>query len=321
MYSINVLLVSYNQEKEIRRAIDSVLCQKQYGLNKIIICDDGSTDETLSIIRDYELLYPDVIRVYTNQKNLGRAKMYNNIWKAVTNRGEADLFCMLSGDDAFCDGWFKTIQCFVSSKEINVKECAVTIFSNWKSINPNGDEKVNKGNHHVDNDKLDLTSLKLRALIFNRSLMISQKVYEKFSPLILDEGLCLAEEMYDIQIEKCTDYGYYCDYVGSIYYTGIGVSKELLGSVDYYTERVRACERMKSLFNYRKKDVLYWDYLGSIYSILYNPTISNLLRIIRNYAKSFDFKYNRLSFSHDVLMFLACVKRTIKKLFCHSSKP
>ncbi len=39
---INVLIVTYKQADTIGRNIESILCQKEYGLNEIVICDDLS---------------------------------------------------------------------------------------------------------------------------------------------------------------------------------------------------------------------------------------------------------------------------------------
>ena len=51
---INVLVVTYNQENVIGRCLESILCQKVFGLNKIIICDDHSTDNNWLIINAYK---------------------------------------------------------------------------------------------------------------------------------------------------------------------------------------------------------------------------------------------------------------------------
>ena len=50
MVKINVLIITYNQEDLIKRAIDSILCQKEYGLNKIVVSDDCSSDNTWNVL-------------------------------------------------------------------------------------------------------------------------------------------------------------------------------------------------------------------------------------------------------------------------------
>ena len=51
-YSISVVIPAYNAEKFINRAIDSVLAQT-YQPDEIIVVDDGSTDDTVSVVSKY----------------------------------------------------------------------------------------------------------------------------------------------------------------------------------------------------------------------------------------------------------------------------
>lgn len=53
MSKISVVMPTYNAEKHVSEAIESVLKQS-FGDFGFIIVDDGSTDETLSIIRSYQ---------------------------------------------------------------------------------------------------------------------------------------------------------------------------------------------------------------------------------------------------------------------------
>ncbi len=52
--AISVIMSAYNNERYLRKAIDSIVAQT-FGDFEYIIIDDGSTDATLSILRDYEL--------------------------------------------------------------------------------------------------------------------------------------------------------------------------------------------------------------------------------------------------------------------------
>ena len=48
---ISVLMITYNQEKIVRRALDSLIAQKDY-LYEICINDDCSTDNTFQVIQE-----------------------------------------------------------------------------------------------------------------------------------------------------------------------------------------------------------------------------------------------------------------------------
>lgn len=70
---VSVLITSYNKEKYIGSAIESVL-RSIYKNIEVIISDDCSTDATVDIARRYES-ENDSIRLYVNKENLGD---YNN---------------------------------------------------------------------------------------------------------------------------------------------------------------------------------------------------------------------------------------------------
>src|SRR3982751_631540 len=66
---VSVLMTSYNREKYIGFAIESVMAST-YQNWELIVVDDCSTDKTLQIAREYEKK-DKRIRVYLNEKNLG----------------------------------------------------------------------------------------------------------------------------------------------------------------------------------------------------------------------------------------------------------
>jgi len=66
---VSVLMTSYNREKYIAFAMESVLAST-YTDFELIIVDDGSKDNTVAIARDYEKK-DNRVRVYQNEKNLG----------------------------------------------------------------------------------------------------------------------------------------------------------------------------------------------------------------------------------------------------------
>ena len=72
---IRIIIPVYNGEKYIGRCLDSVLDQtfKEF---QVLAINDGSKDNSLDILREYESKHPDKIKVFT-QKNMGVAKTRN----------------------------------------------------------------------------------------------------------------------------------------------------------------------------------------------------------------------------------------------------
>lgn len=229
---INVLLLTYCQENLIGRAIESVMRQKDDGLNELIICDDCSTDNTWKVINDYAKLYPSMIRAFHNEKNLG---IYGNCNKLVSIRGKADLFCFLSGDDELCDGWFRSVTEYV--KENNVRlEMAVGFFSDWETFYNDGKKQIFHTNSSVNKDNR-LFGLHLRGMVSTRSMILSQTVMNSFIPVDTTKGVGFAESSFNNQWMQKIEMPYYIPFVGSRYYAGIGVSSDVskLGN-KYYTD-------------------------------------------------------------------------------------
>jgi glucosyltransferase len=73
---VSVIVLTYNQEGTIRRTLDSILSQQCNFPFEIVIGDDASSDNTLSICREYEAKYPNIIRIIANTVNKGVIRNY-----------------------------------------------------------------------------------------------------------------------------------------------------------------------------------------------------------------------------------------------------
>ena len=84
-YKVSVIMASYNGEKYISDAIQSLLDQTFQDW-ELVICDDCSTDSTYQILKRYAEKYPDKFQVLHNEKNLRLAASLNRCIKCT--RGE-----------------------------------------------------------------------------------------------------------------------------------------------------------------------------------------------------------------------------------------
>ena len=92
--SVNVLIFTYNQENIVKDTIESVINQSYENISKIIIADDGSTDKTPTIIKEYARNNPHIEPILA-QKNKGIAHNMNRALKRVNG----DYVSFLDGDD------------------------------------------------------------------------------------------------------------------------------------------------------------------------------------------------------------------------------
>lgn len=81
---VSVLMTSYNREKFVAEAVNSVL-QSTYKEIELIICDDGSTDKTVEIIRSIAAKDRRV-RLHQNEKNLGDYPNRNMVASLATGK-------------------------------------------------------------------------------------------------------------------------------------------------------------------------------------------------------------------------------------------
>lgn len=80
---VSVVMGIYNCEKTLKESMDSLLNQT-YDSFEIIICEDGSKDNTLQIAKDYVQKYPKKIRLIQNETNRGLAYSLNKCIEVST---------------------------------------------------------------------------------------------------------------------------------------------------------------------------------------------------------------------------------------------
>lgn len=102
----SVIIPTYNRQDFISKAIDSVV-QQSFQDWELIIVDDGSTDETSSVLKNYS--EDERIRVFF-QKNKGRSFARNKGIK----ESKGDFICFLDSDDYYfpnhLDSFYKILE-------------------------------------------------------------------------------------------------------------------------------------------------------------------------------------------------------------------
>src|SRR3954452_367173 len=96
---VSVIVPIFNQAPYIRETVDSVLAQDHENL-ELILSDDGSTDGTGEILREYAAHDPERVRVVSSERNTGIAGAFNRALDAHTG----DYIAWLGGDDVMLPG-------------------------------------------------------------------------------------------------------------------------------------------------------------------------------------------------------------------------
>jgi len=131
---LSVCIPVYNGEEYIKFAIESVLGQNFTDF-ELIIVDNKSTDNTLSVVKGYK---DDRIKIIENESNIGLVPNWN---KAV-NSASGKYIKILPHDDFIYPGCLK-LQCDILEKDVNKN---ISLVCGRKNIiNDNGKVLFNRG--------------------------------------------------------------------------------------------------------------------------------------------------------------------------------
>lgn len=96
---VSACIIVYNHEKYIRDCLEGALSQQVNGDYEIVISEDRSTDNTRQIVEEYQRKYPDKIKLFLNEKNLG---LIGN-WVKSMQRCQGEYLAICEGDDYWTD--------------------------------------------------------------------------------------------------------------------------------------------------------------------------------------------------------------------------
>lgn len=99
---VSIITLAYNHGSYIRQCLDGFIMQKTNFPFEVLIHDDASTDDTASIIREYQAKYPDIVKPifqtenqYSKGVSIGKDFLYP--------RAQGDFIALCEGDDYWTD--------------------------------------------------------------------------------------------------------------------------------------------------------------------------------------------------------------------------
>jgi glycosyltransferase involved in cell wall biosynthesis len=121
MRQIYIRTFAYNAEKTLRRAVDSILNQT-YPYFTYYLLDNGSNDETRSIIEEYASKDRRIVPFFSD-KNMVFApeqELFIRITKTIPDN---DLFCVLDADDEYDSLFFDESIKFMEKNNLDIVCC------------------------------------------------------------------------------------------------------------------------------------------------------------------------------------------------------
>lgn len=125
---VSVIIPAYNAEGHIAKTLDSILKQTLNEI-EIIVVNDGSKDNTLKILKEYEKKYPDKIKVI-DQKNSGPGGARNAGIKEATG----EYIGFLDSDDTQDNEMYEEMYKKAKSKDYDMVACDVKMIYPGKTL-------------------------------------------------------------------------------------------------------------------------------------------------------------------------------------------
>lgn len=290
---ISFLVTYYNQVQYVNKSLDSILRQKTSSDFEILICDDGSDDGTLDIIKDYVLKYSSIIRYFVMPRE--KNKKYSSVERVSASRikllseAKGEYFCFLDGDDYYCNYDFVDLAIIKFNTD---KKCGISVISFNHIYEDGGKKKSIKSRNKIKEGIVDK-----REYICNKYIhagaCIFRKVYANYTEEISklwqydDNNIVLYAlrfgDMYHYDIDIYT----YVQHDDSNYKRMSIIEKSLLNCLGLDTDLILLPMYNEELFirNEFSLVILYYNYKRIVDSIP-SDKLEIYVRLANNYNAS-----------------------------------
>ncbi|MCD8052483.1 MAG: glycosyltransferase [Lachnospiraceae bacterium] len=166
---VTVLMSTYNGEKYLKEQIDSILSQVDVDV-RLVIRDDGSTDNTVGVIKEYSQRNSNV--EFTVGKNIGYA---NSFLTLIQMAGDSDYYAFSDQDDI----WKKNKLSTAVDKINGIPY--VVYASNLEMVSENGEFIAMK---RFDNFKGSVGGVLSRNRLAGCTMVFGKDVKETITPVL-----------------------------------------------------------------------------------------------------------------------------------------
>lgn len=177
---ISILMGIYNCENTLEAAINSIIMQT-YPYWKLIMCDDGSIDNTYIIAENYRKKYPDKIVLIKNNKNRGLNYTLNHCLKYVNT----EYVARMDADDISLPTRLeKELKEFEKDPNLSIVSCPMIYFDE------NGDWGVGKCNNEYPKKE----NLVFGTIHCHAPCLVKAKAYKKVKGYSVSKKLLRVED-------------------------------------------------------------------------------------------------------------------------------
>lgn len=178
--TVGIVMAAYNSEKFIGEQLDSILSGTYQDIH-IYVRDDGSTDNTVSIVKEYEQKYPCKVQLVENKQNGGLVKNFlTGVMEAKEN------YIMFSDhDDVWLPDKVKVTLEAMQEAEASEGEQPIVVFTDNTIVD--GDLKPLGASFyersHFDFNQMGLSYMLMENKLIGCTMMINRSLAEKIKVL------------------------------------------------------------------------------------------------------------------------------------------
>lgn len=178
MKKVSILIPTYNDSRYIEETLDSVMNQ-DYDNYEVLICDDGSTDDTKSVIAKYKKKKDKNNKIkYFYQDNADQLNALINLIPYITG----EYVYILHSDDLLCENVLSKMVSYMENN-MGVDSIISDMYIIDKNSNVVGIQKVDKYKNKMSTIALQLLWLGRNLYVdmaFHRRDVFIEKVYNNY---------------------------------------------------------------------------------------------------------------------------------------------
>ena len=182
MPEIDILMAAYNGEEFIAEQIDSILNQTFQDF-RLLIRDDGSSDNTPAIIEDYAQKYPDKIEIVHD--DVVCRNPYKNFMELLKH-AKADYVMFSDQDDYWLPYKIQVTLWHIKELERKNPGLPALVFSGMKVVDENLQSMNRFLQYSLDKAEYTFTNLLLSNVVSGCTSMLNKALYTKSKGYIED---------------------------------------------------------------------------------------------------------------------------------------
>ena len=209
---LSIIIPTYNMEGYLSKCLDSLLVETYLNALEIIIVNDGSKDNSLSIAKKYNNTYPDTF-IIVDKSNGNYGSCINSALKIATGK----YIRILDADDSFDTNNFKYYLNILNTINVDL------IISDYKQIDETGKD-IKHINYNIPDSRILKFTDYCKDSIFSNKIAMHAVTYKRQNLINIDytqsEGISYTDEEWIFMPMSTVD---------TMYYINVPIYKYLIG--------------------------------------------------------------------------------------------